>query len=187
MGSHLETFAVKAKNNVQSRITLYFLDLPSSCMNNPFNNVENMKNKKQFQHVPLLPSFDNTNIVTFYSRIEVDYKLLLQESCIGMLNDKVKLVKFTQSFKSYFGQDLDQKVIKYNELQELIEAMQFLVQLESTKNSNNIVITSITTITSCMMMLNPPTLVKHNIIVILLWGESIIKWTLLILVCVNGK
>jgi hypothetical protein len=56
--------------------------------------------------------------------------------------------------------------------------MQFLVQIESTKNSSNIIITSITTTTSCMIMLNPPNLIEHNIIVILLWGESIIKWTL---------
>jgi hypothetical protein len=81
MGSHLETFALKAKDNVQSRTTLDFLDLPSSSMSNPFSNVENRK-KKQLQQVPLLASLNNTNIFASYSRIEVDCKLLLQESCI---------------------------------------------------------------------------------------------------------
>jgi hypothetical protein len=64
-------------------------------MSNPFNNIENRKKNRQLQYVPLLPNFDNTNTITSYSRIEVDYKLLLQESCIGVLNDKVKLVEST--------------------------------------------------------------------------------------------
>lgn len=95
MGSHLETFALKAKDNVQSRTTLDFLDLPSSSMSNPFSNVENRKKKKQLQQVLLLPSLNNTNVVASYLRIEVDCKLLLQESCIGVLNDRAELVEFT--------------------------------------------------------------------------------------------
>jgi len=95
MGSHLETFALKAKDNVQSRNIPDFSDLPSSSMSNPFSNAKNRKKKKQLQQVPLLPSLNNTNIVASYSRIEVDCKFLLQESCIRVLNDKSELVKFT--------------------------------------------------------------------------------------------
>jgi hypothetical protein len=95
MGSHLETFALKAKDNVQSRTIPDFSDLPSSSMNNPFSNAENRKKKKQLQQVPLLPSLNNTNIVASYSRIEADCQLFLQESCIGVLNDRAELVKFT--------------------------------------------------------------------------------------------
>jgi hypothetical protein len=55
---------------------------------------------------------------------------------------------------------LDHKAAGYNELQELLEAMEFLVQIESTKESDNTIVTGITTTTSGMMMLNPPTLVE---------------------------
>ncbi len=109
--------------------------------------------------MPLLPSLNNTNIVASYSRIEANRKLLLQESCIGVLNDTAELVVFTQSFKSRFGYNLDHKAAGHNELQELLEAMQFLVQIESTRESDNTTITGITTTMSSMMMLNPPTLV----------------------------
>jgi hypothetical protein len=57
---------------------------------------------------------------------------------------------------------LDHKAAGYNELQELLEAMQFLVQIESTKESNSTTVTGITTTTSGMMMLNPPTHVELN-------------------------
>jgi hypothetical protein len=88
--------------------------------------------------VPLLPSLDNINIITSYSKIKVDYKWLPQESCIKMLNDKTKFVNSTQSFKSGFRYDLDHKTIKYNELQKLLVAMQFLVQIKSMKKSTSL-------------------------------------------------
>lgn len=86
---------MKVEDNVQSITIPNFSYVPSSSMSNPFNNIENRKKNRQLQYVPLLPNFDNTNTITSYSRIEVDYKLLLQESCIGVLNDKVKLVEST--------------------------------------------------------------------------------------------
>jgi hypothetical protein len=46
MGSHLETFALKAKDNMQSRTIPDFSDLPSSSMSNPFSNAKNRKKKK---------------------------------------------------------------------------------------------------------------------------------------------
>jgi hypothetical protein len=64
-------------------------------MSNPFNNVENKKKNKQLQYVLPLPSLENTSTITSYSRIEVDCKLLLQELCIGVLNDKAELVEST--------------------------------------------------------------------------------------------
>ncbi len=162
MGSHLETFVLKAKDNVQSRTITDFSDLPSSSMSNPFSNNENRKKKKQLQQVPFLPSLNNTNIGASSSKIDVDCKLLLQKSCIRVLNDRAELVEFTQSFKSRFGYDSDHKAAWYNELQELLEAMQFLVQIESIKELDNTTVTGIITTTSGMMMLNPPTLVELN-------------------------
>ncbi len=95
MGSHLETFALKAKDNVQWRTITDFLDFPSSSMSNPFSNAENRKKKKQLQQVPFLPSVNNTNIGASYSKNEVDCRLLLQKSCIRVLNDRTELVEFT--------------------------------------------------------------------------------------------
>jgi hypothetical protein len=60
-------------------------------------------------------AFDNTTTVASYTKIEANSKLLLQESCIRVLNDKIELVKSTQFFKSCFGYDLDHKTIRYNE------------------------------------------------------------------------
>jgi hypothetical protein len=91
---------LKIEDNVPSIAIANFSYVPSSSMNNPFNNAKNRKNNKQLEYVPLLPNLDNSNIATSYTRIEVVCKLLLQESCIGILNDKVELVKSTQSFKN---------------------------------------------------------------------------------------
>jgi hypothetical protein len=63
-------------------------------MNNLFNNVENKKKNKQLQQVPLLPSLNNISTITSYSKIEADCKLL-QKSCIGILNDRAKLIEST--------------------------------------------------------------------------------------------
>lgn len=138
MGSYLETFTLKVEDYVQSRMILNLSYLPSSNMIIPFNNAKHRKNNKQLQQVPLLPNLNNINTTTSYSRIEVDCKLLPQESCIRMLNDKTELVNSTQSFKYHFGYDLDHKTIRYNELQELFVAMQFLVHIESTKESTSL-------------------------------------------------
>jgi hypothetical protein len=64
-------------------------------MSNPFSNAENRKKKKQLQQVPFLPSVNNTNIGASYSKNEVDCRLLLQKSCIRVLNDRTELVEFT--------------------------------------------------------------------------------------------
>jgi hypothetical protein len=85
---------LKVEDNVQSITIPNFSYVPSSSMSNPFNNVENRKKNKHLQYVPLLPNFDNSNTITSYSRIEIDNNLL-QESCIGVLNDKAKLVEST--------------------------------------------------------------------------------------------